>query len=78
MLSCFLLFMFSFLQSNTEPESDKVTTLNRLHGLLLHLFIMLSNESGKMSSSVSYCVVTLLTFGKLGSTSLRLLACVIL
>ena len=53
------MFLFSFLYSdvfysNTEPEADKVATLNRLHGLLLHLFVMLSNESGKMSNSVSY------------------------
>ena len=41
------------MYSNTEPEADKVATLNRLHGLLLHLLIMLSNEIEKKSDPVS-------------------------
>lgn len=53
--------MLFVLCSNTEPEADKVATLNRLHGLLLHLFVMLSNEVGKMSTSVS-CVKDCATF----------------
>jgi len=63
-----------FLHSNTEPESDKTTTLAQLHDLLLQLFVMLSNECGKVSNSVSYshnthtivcstATVTYLTYG---------------
>jgi len=46
--------MFYSLHSNTEPESDKTTTLSQLHDMLLQLFVMLSNECAKVSNSVSY------------------------
>jgi len=53
MVFCFGFLILCFMYSNTEPEADKVATLNRLHGLLLHLLIMLSNEIEKKSDPVS-------------------------